>query len=398
MSYVPEGYVIWPVPPDWAEGVTESLAWLSDVITARNGAAQKRELRVGPRREFTFDIIADEQARRVADMILADHGAKSWMLPIWHDVQWIWPATEGSTMIVCDDTTGSELLPGTLALIWLSVTEWRLVTIEEVNQFHVVLTLPTDRAWPGGTRLYPVRQAHLVTQPEEAAWTDRAGTRSVTMMLDEPSDYPAVLPAATYRGWPVLEMRPETSDDIPSTYSRMINTLDDDTGVVMLIDRPGRAFRDVTLSWLIYDRVEHAQLRSLLYALRGRMQNLWIPTWSADLLLVSPVTAVATNLVIEWAGYTLFGRAQPNRRDIRIELSDGTVFYRRILGAAEGAGVEQLTIDSALGRAIAPAEVALISFLVISEHASDRVELLHKTDAAGITLVSLPFKGIRHDG
>lgn len=397
MSYIPDGYVMWPVPPDWADGVRETLGWLSDVITARTGAAQKRELRINPRREFTFDIIADDQARRVADMLLQDHGSKYWLLPIWHDVQWIDPVPAETDIIPCS-TEGFELLPESLVVIWLSVREWQVAMIESVAADHIVLALPTTRAWPAGTRLYPVRTAHLVEQPEEAAWTDTAGRRSVTMMLDEPSTWPAVLPEAAYRGYPVLEQRPETSDETSSTFARMVETLDEETGVIVMFDRPGRSFREVSINWILEGRTEHSQMRSLLYALRGRMQNLWIPTWSHDLLLVAPVTAVATTLTIEWAGYTLFGRAQPNRRDIRIELLDGTVLYRRITGSAEGIETEQLTIDAALGQPIAPADVLLISFLVISEQASDRVELQHSTDADGITLVSTQFRGIRDDG
>lgn len=398
MSYVVEGPVLWPVPPDWDGGVREQLEWLTDVLTARNGASQKRELRQAPRRTFEFDVIAEGADRRILDMLLNDYGSGYWLLPIWHDVQWIQPIDAGVNVIPCQDTTGSELLPETYAVLWLSVTEWELVMIEEAVDDEVILSLPTTRAWPAGTRLYPVRTAHLVDQPEEAAWTDVIGQRTVQMRLDEPSDYPAAWPSSSgYRGLPVLEWRPDESDDRPSSFERSVGVVDADTGPIRRFDRPGRSFRSTELAWVVEGRVEHARLRSLLYALRGRMGNVWLPSWDVGLVLAAPVTAISAVITIEWAGYTLFGRLQPTRRDIRIELHDGTILYRRITGAAEAGATETLTLNGALGRAVVPDDVRQISFMQVSELLADGVELLHETDAMGTTRCTMKFRAIRYD-
>lgn len=396
MSYLEDGYVLWPVPPDWDAGVREQLEWLTDVIEARTGAKQKRELRLGPRRQFTFEVIANDQARRVLDMILADHGSDYWLLPIWHDVQLL-PALDAGVDTIPCKTEGFELVADSLVVVWASVNNWWLAAIEDVGEDYITTGLPTDRAWPAGSRLYPVRLARLDRQPEEAAWTDTAGTRSVVMQIEEPSDWPAVLPATMYQGWPVLDMRPDTGDDLKSSFARMTNVIDEDTGAITIVDRPGRAFREQSLRYLLGSRAELAAMRSLLYGLRGRAGHVWVPSWAQDLLIVAPVTAVATTITIEWAGYSLFGRAQPGRRDIRIELTDGTVLYRRITAAVAAGANETLTIDSALGRAVQPHQVLIVSFMALSELASDRVELLHETDGDGLTEVKLDFLGVRRE-
>src|SRR5690606_14380140 len=99
-------------------------------------------------------------------------------------------------------------------------------------------------------------------------------------------------------------------------------------------------------------RTEQAALRSLLYWLAGRYSALWVPSGMADLKLAADVGASDTTLSVQWCGYTVFGRQQANRRDIRIELVGGTVFYRRITDSAESGDSETLTIDSALGTAV----------------------------------------------
>ncbi len=397
MTYAANGYVLWPVPPDWADGIQESLEWLTDHLRARNGRAQKRELRQAPRRTLEFPVIADEQLRRVADAILNDHGAKYFEVPIWHDVQLLSaPLLTGATSIPCEPA-GRDFVAGGRAVLWSDINSWLIVDVDTIEANAITLASTILSGWPSGTRLYPVRRAHLVEQPEESIWTDCAGKRSVQFQFDEPCEWPAVLPSATYRGYPVLEMRPDESEDPSSMFRRDIETIDVGTGVVTLIDWPQRPFHEISVRWMAFGRTEYAALRSLIYALRGRMQTLWIPTWTADLKLTADIGSSATTLSVEWAGYTVFGRMQSHRRDIRIELNSGAVYYRRITAAAEAGSTETLGIDSALGVAITRGQVRAISFLVLAEQTADRIDIEHVTDIEGVTAVATRFVGVRHD-
>lgn len=397
MSYTLNGPVPWPVPPGWSSGVRERLSWLTDVIPAKNGRRQKRELRLAPRRVFEFEVSADEQDRRVADALLMDHGGRYWMLPIWHDVQLLGSVIAADASFITCRTDGFEFVEGGQALLWLAVNQWQLVGIIEIGAEGLTLGTLTNREWPLGTRIYPVRRARLLEQPSEASWTDASGQRSVSMILDEPCDWPGELPATLYRGYPVLEQRPETSEDLPVTFNRQLDLVDVETGPVSVFDYPQRPFRGAALRWLAHGREENTALRSLLYGLRGRMGTLWLPTWHSDLRLLASVTAIATSITVEWAGYTVFGRLQAGWRDIRIELYGGTVLYRRITSAAEAGDTELLGLDAALGVAVEPGQVRAISFMALSALESDTVELQHETDADGLTICSLSFIGERHD-
>ncbi|WP_275629803.1 hypothetical protein [Pseudomonas sp. 273] len=397
MSYQAGQDVLWPVPPDWENGIRETLEWLSELLPARNRKTQKRQLRQVPRRSFEFDIITDEQLSRVADTLLNDRGSQTWLLPIWHDVQLLAAVLPADSPAIPCRTAGFDFVQGGQAVLWQGVNQWEVVGIEEIEADQLVLDDTTSSGWGLGTRLYPLRRGHLVEQPQEARWSDDKGTRSVQFLIDEPCAWPAVLPEALYRGYPVLEMRPDWGEDLGLSFARSVETVDVGTGPIARFDWPGRSFREAQVTWIVSGRADNTALRSLLYALRGRMATLWLPTWNSDLVLVEPVGAASTSLTVEWTGYTLFGRQQANWRDIRIELWSGAVFYRRITSSIQAGPAEQLAIDSALGVMVSPAQVRVISFLVLSEQSSDAVELIHVTDADGITSVSTKFQGVRND-
>lgn len=396
MTYQAGNAPLWPVPADWGE-VRETLEWLSDVQPARNRASYKRQLRQVPRRSFTFDIVTDEQRTRVADTLLNDQGSRTWLLPIWHDVQLLDAELVADSPAIPCRTAGFDFVQGGRAVLWQGLSQWEVVDISGIEVDQLVLADTTTSTWASGTRLYPVRRGHLAEQPQESRWSDNKGKRSVRFSIDEPCAWPAVLPVATYRGYPVLELRTADGEDLSMSFSRSVETVDVGTGPVSRFDWPGRSFRESQVVWNAYGRQENTDLRSLLYALRGRMQTLWLPTWNADLVLTAPISAVAVSMTVEWCGYTLYGRAQSNWRDIRIELWGGTVLYRRITGAAEAGGNEVLQLSAALGIALVPSQVRAISFLVLSEQATDAVELIHATDADGLTSVATRFQAVRND-
>lgn len=388
---------LWPVPPDWNNGVRESLAWLTEILQApMTGTAQHRRLRIAPRRRFVFDVIASGQERRIADALLADRGGAQWLLPIWPDIQCLSaPVAAGAVQIPCR-TAGFDFAVGSPALLWTGVRTWEIVQVQSVQATHLALVNPLQVAWPRGARLYPLRLARL-DDAQDKSWTDGAGTSAISFAIDEPCDWPAELPASAYLGRPVLEDRPDWADDVPMSYARITDQVDAETGPIARFDLAGVSLRSTSHARQIWGRTEHAVFRSRLYALQGRGVPVWVPSWRNDLRVVAPISAAATAITVEYAGYTQYGRQQPNRRDIRIQLVDGRVFYRRITASAELGDNETLGIDQPLGVAVNRGQVMLVSYLVLSTLASDEIEIFHVTDADGAATAQLPFQAVVPD-
>ena len=397
MSFAADMPAPWPLVPDWSEPVTETLEWLTDVLQAsRTASSQHRALRATPRRGFTWRSLAEGQDRRLADLLLADRGGRTWRVPVWPDVQVLDSALSASADELPCRTEGFDFTAPGSALLWRSPREWGVVEISAIDVDGLQLSETSPSSWPVGTLLLPLRAGRIGEAPEEQALTDEVGARnSVAANVIEPCDWPAAMPtAAAYRALPVLEWRPDESEPPTSSAPRMLGVVDNETAPPVITDMIDRALRAQGHSWLLQGREAQGAWRSMLYALAGRANPVWVPSWTADLRVVAAIAAAATFITVEWTGYTLFGRQQAGLRDLRIELWNGTAFCRRITGSVQGAETETLQLDAALGQAVAIADVRQVSWLRLCTLASDTVELRHLTDADGISQCRLAFSEV----
>lgn len=398
MSFTTGGLVPWTIPPDWSSSVRESLAWRSDVMRANaTGVSYHAGLRTAPARGFDFDIADEGQAWRLADALLHAHGGKDFQLPIWPDVQRLVGAVSaGATSIACD-TAGLDFVDGGKALLWRGVNQWEVVSIDTVEPGSLALSEALSASWASGTRLYPLRLARVQDGAQEVVWGGNdKGRRSLRFDLREPCDWPAIAPAATYLGHPVLELRPNAGDDDGGRYGRLLETVDNGLVDPEIFDLAGVQLRGFDFAWRWHGRTERSAFRSLLYALRGNAVPIWAPSWKEDLRIVSPIGSAATAISVEWAGYTVFGAQAANRRDLRIELVDGTIYYRRVTGSSEAGGNETLQIASALGAAVDPGAIRSVSFMTLCT-AADAAEIEHVTDSEGVANASLAFSAVVPD-
>ncbi|HZF96966.1 MAG TPA: hypothetical protein VEY92_01760 [Pseudoxanthomonas sp.] len=384
MGFTSTAAKIWPLPPDWSDGIQETLSWLTDyMLASATAVSQHRGLRIGPRRSFVFELLADGKERRVADMLLAGHRGV-WLLPIWPDVQLVGALSAAAGFIACK-TLGFDFIAGGKALLWASVNRWEVVQVDTASLTGLTLAAPLVDSWPAGTRLYPLRRARVQDGAEEVLRSDNVSRRSIAFDIAEPCDWPLLASPTTYLTHLVLDVRPDESDEPSASYAGLAQTVDYDTGLPVVHDLPGLALRAQQSHWKLFGRAEHSWFRSLLYTLGGRRTPIWVPSFASDLKPAAAIAGGSTSLSIEWAGYTLFGKGKHNRKDILIELFDGTKLYRRISNAAEAGNTETLTLNAPLGVAsIAPGNIRSVSFMALSTLASDEIEIKHVTDAEGV--------------
>lgn len=389
---------VWPLPPDWSNGIQERLAWLTEILRAETtGATVHRSLRLGPRRSFTFEVVACGNDRSILDMLVARHGGE-WLLPIWPDASWLGSDLPGGAIEVRCDTTGRDFVVSGKALLHSSIGHWELVDVAGVHFDRVAFAAPTTASFSAGDRLYPLRLARLQDGAREELLSDLVSRRELTFDITESSSFPAWSNPSTYRGHPVLVDRPDETTNLTGSYSRLGGTVDFDTSHPWVHDLAGLGLRTQQAQWTILGREEHSAFRSMLYALAGRAMPIWVPSWAADIVPLGTVPANGTTLRIANAGYTRFGLNQPNRRDLRIELFNGTTLYRRVVGATELEALELLVLDQPLDTSAIPAaQIRLISFLALSTLSSDEVEIDHITDADGVAQATLSWQAVVPD-
>lgn len=395
MAYESDETPLWPLLPNWKRGVDETLEFRTRIIgPTYTGLAQKSRRRIAPRRYFDFEVHPNHASRRLLENVRFAQGRKQWWLPIWNDRQRLAAALPaGETELPCATATYDFSVGGYVALRKPGVfsTDYEILQVESIEADHLVLSTATVATWGAGTFLYPVRRARLRDGSDSLVLLNSGvSTSVVSMEVAEPCDWSPHTFATTYLGYPVWDFRHNWSTPRNLTFGRLVDVVDNMTSLPQYFDFTNRVFPTLNGSILAKTRAQFDDLKRTLYALAGRYASVWVPTLAEDFKVVAPIDSADVTVDVEYCGYTLFCQNEPGRRDIAIELYDGTVYHRRIASSAEVSGtVERLTLNAALGADVPVAQVRRVSYLMLMQQSTDGATIKHLTDHASTTLVSL---------
>lgn len=386
---------VWTIPPNWSEAVLERLEWLTDVLDSRSGAEQRTGLRLTPRRSFEFKVTAFDETRSLFDLWLDRLGANECLLPLWHDKGRLSVLTNAGTIRLHIDTTYREFEVGGLALIFRDVWTWEVVEINALDDAGLDLVSGTTGMWDEGTAVYPLRVAMLDPEVTSSAITSRVGESKVGFTINRANPYDAgaeVLP--TYDGLPVVTLAPNRMDALETRFSRIMDELDNSTGLRRRYDENPRNFQTQFYNWQAKGRQAHAALRASLYRLAGRQKAAWMPSFNQDVTLALPLAIGANNITIKKIGYRYVGgtAAMQGRRDLMLKDGDGDPHFVRISGTTTdpAPGLERLTLTA--GSSFAAPTGRSASFMATVRMDQDLIEITHHTDSDGVCECSAAFK------
>lgn len=386
---------VWSFAADFGSDVTETLDWLTDIISSETASEQRRSVRVAPRRSFEFALMQTGAARTFLDLSIRRLGASDWLLPIWTDYAKLAHNAEAGAEALLLNTTAPEFVAGGLAFVCgLDARVYEVVGIKTINADSITLADVTASAWPAGCKVYPLKRATLAEQPTISRKTASAVTSNVKFTLTEAEDYPE-LDLATldqYRNKPVFRRRPNYAEDSDYTYSRQLVEFDNSTGAVGRVDTGLQGFTGQKYDYYAAGRAEHDTLKRLLYALRGRLVSFWLPSFMDDLYLTGDVQQGVTLIPVEDIGMWELG-VGAGRQDICIEFRDGSApVYARILASMKTVSGETLTLQRPLLVPLHVKKVSRISFIEVCRQDQDSVEITHKGDLNGVSTVSTTFR------
>lgn len=385
----------WSFEPDWSNGVVERIEWSTDVLQSFNAKEQRRALRLAPRSGYEFEAVFEGKARRYAEHAMWGWGARVWALPIWQDGQALTSAVAAGATEILIPTTGRDFEAGSLAIVLDDPFTFETLEIQSVSSDRIALKRGTTGAWPKGVNIYPARTARMQDRVALPRWTGDVSGARMSFDVTEPIDYTASA-ATTYRGYPVLTQQPNWEGGLSTEMQRKLAELDNLTGLRAYEDESGLPSITQRMRWTFTSKAELATFRGLLYTLRGRHGAVWVPSRTLDFVPVALIGNGSTAIDVEWSGYELHVNLATGREDIRIELTTGAVYYRRITGASQvNANTERLTIDTTLGLDVTPDQVASISFLSLMRLDSDAVEVAHWS--GDVSDVAASMRGFQHD-
>lgn len=379
------------------QDVTETLSWKTDILASQNGAEQRIARRLSPRRTLAFQVLAAGNDRQRLEADLFHFGSRVWSVPVFMDVlTFSQPVSPGSLTLPLsprwrDIHPGSNLLLRTGSGM---ADDNETVEVSTLDDKTITLKRPVTRYWPAGTRLYPLRSAHLTDMPVLTRKSDGVATAQVRFRFSghQAFDDTHITPPVTYRGFPVLEPGSDWSEDLTGQYTRLLAEFDSDTGATAQMDLAGRAFTLQRHHWLAAGRETQATLRALFYSLYGRQRPVWVGSQCSDF---TPLSMTGNVMLIVACGISRFG-PQPGRQDIRIETHQG-VYYRRIVSAAAAdSATEHLTLDGD-GLTLKQHDIFKVSWLTLCRNDSDDIAWKHITDADGCANITVNFRGVRDE-
>lgn len=382
--------------PDWGERVTERLEWLTDVLPARDGREQRVRLRAAPRRSLEISVIfGGDQERVLAENLFHAMQDRQVLVPDWLNHAWlVQPAAAAATVLHVDDASG--LVHGMAALMVgpLGDPSGAAVTVLNTLPGEVHLGAGLAAPWPAGARVAPALACTLQGAATLRYLADSLARATLELRCNDPSEIQPAVEGADYLGLPVLRPQTNWSEEPEAEYDRLVDEVDNQIGRPRTEDRSGLAGMRRNHRWLLGDRAAIGAFKSWLAARAGQLMPFWHPSNQADVRVVAPIGAMATEIAVQRCGWAQLwaagATARQGRRDLMIVGISGARWYRRITGAAmAGATTETLTINAPLGTALAVGDVALVSVMRLVRLSSDVVELVYHSDAVAETTLGL---------
>jgi hypothetical protein len=371
---------LFSIAPEWGEGMSESIEYLTDVLKAYSDNEQRRALRQLPRRALRYRALT-LNARDAAGMESLVWGWQNqpYGVPWWPDAQPLLSDIAAGVFVIPVDTADRQFVAGGLVCVWVDEYTNEALTIVSVAPHAVTVSSPTQFAWKGGpgTRVLPVFLCRLPNSVEIQRYSSAIDQLDVQFIgeAQQPALAPSISPTQ-YRGFDVLEIAPNWEATLKRNYKRSLVTIDPKVGPIGVVDKGGTPIVNQDFPWWLDTHANVTAFRAFLLRRFGQLNPFWIPTWDQDLVLSADVGSIDLGIVVRSEFYSRFLFSSPARRYIAFIPIDGSGnVYRQITAAIDnGDGTESLTLDSATAKNFSRG-ATMVSFLTLARLASDRTEI-----------------------
>jgi hypothetical protein len=391
---------VWTVLPNWKDGIVERLSWQTDVLASETDAEQRRSVRRNARRSFEASFLRQRAQAQRMDAFFSGVGPATFLVPLWHEqVKMLDGISMEASGVTLPDLRFREFRKGDIVLVNNGdPDQYDLLEVGDMQDTRFSWASPPPRTWPPGTRIFPMREARIVTQnPKMSRVTDTVSTAQVLFDLVEPYQVAASW-GQQNNGSPYFAWRVDRANTIDVEFSRKNFVLDNASGAVAVTDHGRYTTTTVQTSLRLYGRANAFALRQFLQAARGQAQHFYSPTFMQDIEPVDDIAANTVELEIQSQGFVRsMLRPQPNRRQLAFQFRDGTpTIYRTIIDARENRhgltlGSETLVLDAALP-AIRLDDLKRISFVCETRFGQDQFEIHHPTNGQAVIDVSVVLR------
>lgn len=384
--------------PNWGESVTETITYLTDILTSETGAEQPRSLRRHPRRMFEASFQRHGTGRSRLDSFLTGIGRRMFWMPLWHEQFRPTGGVSGTTVQFPSGTLKyREFDVGDKVFVNAGDPDtWEVLTVNGLNYDTDVLTWKTapTGTWPSGTRIIPMRRARVTEQGQLEAPVDRVGKSRIRFDLVDP-EYR--FGASWGRSSPLWWFKIDRKESLQFDFDHVDYRLDNDQGWVSYSDPGKRSLVTMRSSVLSRGRKMLVDLRRFYDMAEGRAGRFWMPTLMQDIV---PTTSTISGSTLNAKPFGYIDYIESftwARAVIGITFNDGSpALYRYISDATRVSGSERFTLTETLPP-INVSTIDRIQFMVPSRFDQDSFEFEHYVDDAAAVRTKIVTRSVDGD-
>ena len=349
-------------------GLSESLNWLTQVITSNDGSEQRVKLRNAPRQEFDFNIAIPNGLVAELDSLLYGWRGNSFGLPISSEGRFSTSPTSTSSPNIDVNTDYADFRVGGLAVIYNSPTDFEIISILSFTVNQIVATANLGKVFGLGALVMPMQVARLLANPTRQTDGERQRLNARFQVLDN-IKLATVAAPDQYKGLDIYLEQPLTIGDyLRDTYTTRVDVIDFDTGVAETF-APWKKTKTHRVLGIQLDSLEEIwNFRLWLHRREGKSRPFWMPTFEVNFTLLT-TGALDTELLVVNNGQK---GVSDERDDIAIKTTTEWAFREISSIVAQGDDL-LMTLTATLG--FDASTVEYISFMGRKRLASDRLEI-----------------------
>jgi hypothetical protein len=381
------------------EGATETLIWLTQVLTSQNGEEQRVAHRTAPRRAFDFSFILDQPERRQQYRRWHRSLGNRLVVPAyWYAARILANATAGATRIYFNPASTDVRDGDNLVIVNPLTSDGQLVVAATIETDGATLSNALTADITAGMIVSPGFNCRLLDngglsmQQISGVVKFQAETLSPRVPFARPGASPTIV---TYDGYDVLDRIPVARGDSDETFVVSYELFDGATGIEATDQAWTHPFVSGRRDFRIERERNPAEMdfwRNFLDARRGMQVPFLMSTWQPDLVLAAAPTG-NNEIVISSDDFEYETELFPYETYKRLAItSDGGIAYRKVTAVTSNDdGTFTLRLDAIYGDQPGETVVSCVSFLNIVRLGEDSVKLTHD---ALISTLEMTFRTV----
>lgn len=373
---------VWPFVPQ--RRMKELMEWKTEVIRCRS-AEQRLCLRNVPRTTVEYDFQLLPQEIEAATVLARQYGADEFLLPFWHELEYVGTVASSATNIVVDTTTKRYKVGGSGFIIG-SDGKYETFTIDTVNPGSIDIAAPGIALGFAGAVVMPAHPARVKKPFNFRKYSAEYFTADMEYILTEDFGITASNPYPSFNSSYVLTDRPLALGSARESHTREFEGFGNLSGPLFYSKTHTYAVGTGTMSWSFNTVAEAWAFRLWMYDVKGKQESFYAPRWTRDFPMNTDALTADDFLIIDtndWLQDTYLG-------PICVVLNDGTQLYYIVDSwQSHTAGTYRMNLTTTLGQDIAVADVEMITRMPKMRFNSDNIEFDYQD--AKVVDVRLPI-------